>query len=198
MNFSGNAAKATENDFRAAAESINVPYEAFRAVTRVEAAGSGFDSDNRPKALFERHIFYKLLKEKPDLQQQAVDEKLAYPKWGMLPYPKGSDAVYEEIERACKIDENAALQSTSWGLGQIMGMNFYAAGCASVKEMVEKAGESEGNQLKQMAAFIKYSKLDDELRNLDWAGFAKGYNGPGYAQNKYDEKLANAYESLIA
>jgi hypothetical protein len=30
--------------------------------------------------------------------------------------------------------------------------------------------------------------------NKDWAKFARGYNGPGYAQNAYDVKLAQAYE----
>ena len=31
------------------------------------------------------------------------------------------------------------------------------------------------------------------LQNRNWADFAKRYNGPAYAQNKYDEKLAKAY-----
>jgi hypothetical protein len=33
-----------------------------------------------------------------------------------------------------------------------------------------------------------------KLENLDWAKFARGYNGAGYKQNKYDEKLAAAYK----
>jgi hypothetical protein len=32
------------------------------------------------------------------------------------------------------------------------------------------------------------------LQSHDWAAFAKGYNGPGYAKNAYDVKLAEAYE----
>ena len=54
--------------------------------------------------------------------------------------------------------------------------------------------ESEVNQLKHMANFIKSANLLDELQRKDWAGFAKGYNGPQYAVNKYDEKLAAAYD----
>lgn len=34
----------------------------------------------------------------------------------------------------------------------------------------------------------------NELQRKDWAGFARGYNGPGYAKNRYDIKLANAYK----
>ena len=31
------------------------------------------------------------------------------------------------------------------------------------------------------------------LQNKNWAEFARRYNGPAYAQNRYDEKLAEAY-----
>jgi hypothetical protein len=41
--------------------------------------------------------------------------------------------------------------------------------------------------------FLKGSGLLPALRSLDWAAFAKGYNGPGYSANKYDRKLAKAY-----
>src|SRR5690606_7984441 len=37
------------------------------------------------------------------------------------------------------------------------------------------------------------SPLLQPLRRKDWARFARLYNGPGYAQNRYDEKLAQAY-----
>jgi hypothetical protein len=196
MNFHGTATKVNDDDILACATHIGVPYAAFRAVIAVEAAGSGFDAAGRPKILFERHIFYRQLKNDPDKLDQAVASGLAYPKWGEKPYPKGSDAVYAELEAACEIDETAALMSTSWGMGQIMGSNYKLAGCASVQEMVEAAKESEANQLLQMGNFIKSAGLADELASLNWAGFARGYNGPGYAQNKYDEKLAANYEKF--
>ncbi len=194
MDFKGAARKVTAEEIDAIADDLKVEHAAFRAVIAVEAAGSGFDKAGRPKALFERHHFYKHLKDAPGLQANAESEGLAYPKWGTKPYPKGSDAVYAEIERACLIDEEAALLSTSWGLGQIMGSNFKMAGCPSVQAMVEEACESEAGQLRQMAAFIKSAGLQDELMTKNWAKFARGYNGPGYAQNAYDVKLAQAYE----
>lgn len=193
MDFIGAARKLEPDEIDSIANSLGVEPAAFRAVITVEAAGSGFDKAGRPKALFERHHFYKHLKDAPGLQAQAVGAGLAYPKWGEKPYPKGSDAVYAEIEAACAIDEEAALLSTSWGLGQIMGSNFKLAGCKSVNEMVEEAKESEAGQVRQMAAFIKSAGLTDELAAKDWAKFARGYNGPQYAQNQYDQKLAAAY-----
>jgi len=193
MDFTGEARKLEPSEVDKIAADLGVEPAAFRAVITVEAAGSGFDKAGRPKALFERHHFYKHLKDTPNLLSEAVAEGLAYPKWGEKPYPKGSEAVYEEVTRACAIDEEAALLSTSWGLGQIMGSNFKLAGCASVHDMVVEACESEAGQLRQMASFIKAAGLQDELAAKNWAGFAKGYNGPQYAQNQYDQKLAAAY-----
>jgi hypothetical protein len=193
MNFVGTAIRATPADIDRIAADLKVEPAAFRAVLEVEAAGSGFDKRNRPKALFERHHFFRNLKDDPGLQSRAVAEGLAYPKWGEKPYPKGSDAVYDEITRACAIDEDDALLSTSWGLGQVMGMNHRLAGCKSVRELVEQAKASEANQLQHVANFIWNSGLQDELMTKNWAKFARGYNGPGYAQNQYDVKLARAY-----
>jgi hypothetical protein len=193
MDFTGAARKLEPSEIDKIAADLGVEPAAFRAVITVEAAGSGFDKAGRPRALFERHHFYRHLKDAPGLQANAEAEGLAYPKWGTKPYPKGSDAVYEEIVRACAIDEEAALLSTSWGLGQIMGSNYKLAECNSVQEMVSEACESEAGQVRQMASFIKKAGLQDELAAKNWVGFAKGYNGPQYAQNKYDEKLAAAY-----
>ncbi|MCY7315094.1 MAG: N-acetylmuramidase family protein [Rubrivivax sp.] len=34
------------------------------------------------------------------------------------------------------------------------------------------------------------------LQRQDWASFARAYNGPGYAQNNYDTKIAAEYNRL--
>jgi hypothetical protein len=196
MNFVGTATPMQAGDIDATAENLDIEPAALHAVLSVETGGSGFDKAGRPKALFERHYFYKMLKDKPDVLQQAVNAGLAYPKWGEKPYPKGSDAVYAEIAAAVNLDLEAALRSVSWGLGQIMGNNYKLAGCSSAQELVEQAMESEVNQLRHMANFIKSAGLLDELQRKDWAGFAKGYNGPAYAQNRYDSKLEEAYNKF--
>ena len=198
MDFVGAAQKLEPSDIAAVAKAMGIEEAALRAVLQVETGGKGYDAKNRPKALFERHIFYKQLATKPDLQANAVGAGLAYPKWGEKPYPPNSDGVYSEISAACDIDREAALQSTSWGLGQLMGFNYRLAGCASVDEMVQQAQESEVNQLRQWVNFVKSSGLLNELQRKDWAGFAAKYNGPAYAKNNYDGKLAAAYEKFSA
>ena len=44
-----------------------------------------------------------------------------------------------------------------------------------------------------MISFALFVPLSKEH---DWAGFARKYNGPGYAENAYDQKLKNAYENF--
>lgn len=195
--FKGSAIRMSVEDINAVADTAGIDRAALRAVLSVETGGSGFDKSGRPKALFERHYFYKFIKDDPVLLDQASAAGLAYPKWGERPYPKGSDAVYAEIEAAYEMRPDAALMATSWGLGQIMGSNSKMTGAASVEEMVSQAMESETNQLHHMIGFIKSSGLIDKLRAKDWAGFAKGYNGPAYAKNAYDTKLAGAYANFV-
>ena len=43
-----------------------------------------------------------------------------------------------------------------------------------------------------MLRFIKVNNLDDELAAGAWHPFARGYNGPAYAKNRYAEKMEAA------
>lgn len=196
MDFVGAGTKLQDEDISSLADELGIEEAALRAVLSVETGGKGFDVRSRPKALFERHIFYRQLVARPDLQAQAVNAGLAYPKWGEKPYPPNSDGVYAEITAACDIDLEAALRATSWGLGQIMGNNCQMVGFGSALDMVQDAMISEANQLRQWAAFVKSAGLLDELKRKDWAGFAAKYNGPSYAKNQYDVKLAAAYDKF--
>ena len=49
-----------------------------------------------------------------------------------------------------------------------------------------------------MASFLKANDLTVPLRSRDWASFARAYNGPVYAKNKYDVRLAGAYEQYAS
>ncbi|CAH2407465.1 hypothetical protein MES4922_670002 [Mesorhizobium ventifaucium] len=121
---------------------------------------------------------------------KAVAAGLAYAKWGEKPYPSDS---YPRLKAACAIDETAALRSASWGLGQVLGENFRAAGFPTVQAMVEAMMEDEALQLAAAVNFIAANRLDGKLRAHDWAGFAKGYNGASYGKNAYDIRLAAAF-----
>ena len=47
-----------------------------------------------------------------------------------------------------------------------------------------------------MYYFMNNSGCLKELKAKDWAALPKSNNGPGYAQNAYDQKLRNAYENF--
>lgn len=188
MNFQGSGVRIQSVDFPRVGHEIGVGEDEIRAVVAVEAAGSGFDKQGRIKILFEPHVFWRCLPSA--LRPMAEQLGLAYPKW-KRDYPADS---YPRLIQAMKIHETAALKACSWGLGQILGENHIAAGYSSPQAMVQDFTRDEDNHLEAMIRFIKHNKLDDEIRAHNWAGFARGYNGPGYAANNYHINLANAYQ----
>jgi hypothetical protein len=188
----GRALRMTKDDIAKAAKFLGCEVAALRAVMAVESRGSGFDAKNRPIILFEPHVFYRNLS--GDERQKAIMLGVAYPKWGQRPYPKDS---YPRLELARSVDNEAAFRAVSIGLGQVLGENFRSVGHTSAANMFVAACDSEGEQLMQMARFIKTSRLDESLRRKNWAAFARGYNGPGYERNNYDDKLAAAYRRAL-
>lgn len=171
---------------------------ALKAVQMVESGGKGgFLPSGRPQILFEGHIFYKLLKENEGIPRANFIAKqyptICYPSWDKKKY-KGGEKEWDRLEKAKKINEFCAIQSASWGMFQIMGMNFRRCGCITPFEFVEKMSESQQAQFELAVVFFQKSGCLSLLRARNWASFAKKYNGPGYAQNKYDTKLAAAYE----
>jgi hypothetical protein len=189
--FRGAAKRIEDEDLPREGARIGVGEDEIHAVLDVEAAGSGFDAAGRPKMLPEPHVFYKRLQKRaPEKLAAAVGAGLAYRKWGEKPYDKGTNARYDRLRRMMEIDVVAALESCSWGLGQVMGYHWAMLGYDSPQSMVHAFMQDEDAHLKAMVDFIIANDLDDELRRHDWAGFARGYNGPGYRKNRYDTKLA--------
>ena len=177
------------------AKMLDVEEEAVRAVSEVESGGrSGFLPDGRPMILFEGHIFWRELKKRGIDPEHYKDEyrDVLFPKWDRTSY-KGGAAEHDRLRKAASINEEAALCSASWGMFQIMGFNHKACGYDTVQAYVEDVKAGSGNHILCFARFLKNIGLDKALRNRDWAGFAEKYNGPGYKQNRYDEKLQNAY-----
>lgn len=196
MDFIGTGLRLAADDFARAAKAVGCQEAAIRAVVAVEARGTGWDARNRPVILFEPHVFYRNLVGAE--RDEAVRQGLAYKSWRSGNYPNTSDARYAQLDRAMKINAEAGLKACSWGIGQVLGENHRSLGFSTARAMVERCLESEGGQLDVMVAFVVANRLDDDLRRLDWAGFARGYNGPAYAKNAYDVKLASAYRKALA
>lgn len=176
------------------ARGLNVEPAALLAVAEVESAGAAIwrtKDGPKPAIRFEGHYFYRRLKGAK--LKQAIAQGLASPKVGGVKNPNGYDARYALLERARKIDADAANESTSWGLGQVMGSHWEKLSYSSVQELVNDAMSGVDGQIEIMARYIKAFGLVDELQARGWKSFAKQYNGPAYRMNRYDEKMATAY-----
>ena len=188
----------TENDFQRVADWLGVEMAVVKAVQTVETGGrGGFVAPGRPVILFEGHIFWRELK-KQGLDPEkyvAGNENILYPKWEKGHY-YGGIREYERLEKARKIHKEAADASTSWGMFQVMGFNYVMCGYGSVDEMVKDMCTGGDKRLEAFARFVKLTGLRPNLERKDWTGFAKRYNGSGYAQNQYDKKLEEAYRRL--
>lgn len=184
-----------ELDFERAAKSLDVEVAAIKAVYEVESGGrSGFLKDGKPIILFEGHIFWNELKKRGiDPEKYSSEYKdVLFPKWNRSSYIGGA-AEHNRLEKAGRIDKDAALCSASWGMFQIMGFNHKLCGFATVQDYVEAIQHSASNHLVSFVEFLKNTGLAKPLKELDWKTFAKRYNGSGYEQNKYDQKLQVAY-----
>lgn len=183
--FAGPATPIDGRAIEAAARRLGCSVAAVRAVLDVESRG-GFLADGRPKILFERHYFSRLTKGAHDARHPAI----SHPERGGY---LGGSKEYGRLAAAIALNRAAALRSTSWGSFQIMGDNFKACGFADVESFVAAMVSGAKAHLDAFVAFVRKNGLDDELVRRDWAGFARGYNGPNFRDNRYDEKLAERY-----
>src|SRR5512144_179864 len=130
IHFIGPGRPFTEKAVNDAAGLLGVDTHTILAITEVETAGCGFLADRRPEILFERHIFHRLT----GGQFDVVCPGLSSPRSGG--YRKGGTLQYQRLALAMRLDEEAALRSTSWGLGQIMGFNAGMVGYESARAMI--------------------------------------------------------------
>lgn len=191
MEFVGKTLAMSADGLARAAVDLSVGTAEVAAVFSVETHGAGFLPDRRPQILFERHIFLRLTKGRYDTTNPEVSAP--------TPGGYGSSGAHQHdrLAQAISLDREAALSSASWGLAQVMGENFRAAGFDSVEEMVGAMSDSEDAQLGGMAGFIKANGLASYLATHNWSAFARGYNGPNYAINRSDIELNGFYQKYL-
>lgn len=170
-------------DLRDAANDLGVDLPSILAVAQTESKGAGFFSDGSCTILFERHLMYQCLMR---VKAAGVVNGLMNRFPTVIdPKPGGyllGIAEYNRFNLAAGIDRNCALQSASWGMFQILGMNANFCGYSSVEAYVADMKTSEQLQLKAFVKFIKTyagGALWRALKAKDWQTFARIYNGPG-------------------
>ena len=94
---------------------------------------------------------------------------------------RAKSAEWMAFNDAFRKESNAAMESTSIGLGQIMGFHYKRLGFDSVGDMWDDAKKGIENQLHQILQFIKTDiGLYYAIEHKDWDTVAKLYNGSGY------------------
>lgn len=185
-----------ETDLQQAADRLGVPLASVKAVNQVESRGEGFLSNCRPVILFERHVMRR------QLLAHGMDEfsvgSLSAARPALVNIKPGGylggTAEHQRLAQAKQIHDEAALESASWGLFQIMGYHWQRLGYLDAQHFADTMALSESAQLDAFVSFIEADPaLHKALKARSWKQFARIYNGPAYAKNLYDVKLARAY-----
>jgi len=92
------------------------------------------------------------------------------------------------------LDRTWALNSASWGKFQILGINSKLAGHQDLSSFITAMHKSERAHLDAFCAFVRSKKLVTALQTHDWAAFAFGYNGRGYAEKHYDRRIKEEFD----
>lgn len=188
--FSGDTIKEIESVARAQ----GIEPAALLAIAEVESGGRAFANvggRKEPLIRFEGHYFDRLVAD--GKRGEARSKGLASPTMGAVKNPASQSARWRLLAEAMAIDRSAALQSVSWGIGQVMGSHWKSLGYGSVDSLVVEARSGVAGQVRLMLRFLETNGLIGTIRSHDWAAFARAYNGPRYKVHRYDSRIAAAY-----
>jgi hypothetical protein len=189
--FVGAASPLTQNGFDTAVGELGVDAASLWALVTVETKGFGFLADRRPKILFERHVFHN----RTGGRFSASNPDISSSKPGGY---SGGEAEYDRLARAMQLNRQAALESASWGLPQLMGFNAAKLRYGTAEDMVKAFVVNEDAQLDGARRFIMNNdSLASAFQRKIWARVAFFYNGQDYKKNAYDDKLLH-YQQLYS
>lgn len=160
-----------------------------------ESIGAGYLPNSRAKVLFERHQFYKHLRARVDAK--TFNELVAKHPTLISTKPGGylgNEREWDRVDLAMRIHLEAAILSTSWGLGQVMGFNWEVAGAESVMDFFFRMQRSEAKQFELFMGFItRQPSLYRAFQRKDFVTIAVMYNGRNHASNNYVPRMQAAY-----
>jgi hypothetical protein len=191
---------------RAAAARHSLNPASLQAIISVESSGSGYLGNGWVRILYERHWLWRRLEERGIIPTKLAAERpdLCGRSWDRR-YYRGGAAEWDRVAAVqawgARADperwesyKKAAYESCSWGLFQLMGFHYTAAGYANIYELKHAFEESEVEQLDAILRWMSGNGLLAKLRAQDWTGFARGYNGNGQVPY-YSSRLLQAYRA---
>lgn len=187
----------TEKDLQSAAEDLGCELAMIKAISEVESSGRGFLEDGRPKILYERHLMRRfLVRDGLTTLVELASTHLPNIVDSLTGGYVGGAAEWDRFNTAYGLHRQFAIQATSWGRYQILGMHWERLGMASAEAMKLCMERSEKDHLEALVGFIKTdARLLRATREKDFTTFAEIYNGPSH--RSYDKKMEAAYHRLI-
>lgn len=159
------------------ANTYDIPLSTALAVFKVES-GSAYDPETGLVIIrFEPHIFLRKSGHQINIRRE------------------GQRAEWDALQKAYAINPEAALESASYGLPQIMGFNAKHIGYASAEALLLDFQNSCESQVKGFFSFLKANNLLKSVRTQDWQTFTRRYNGPGNVP-VYQGRLTQAFETI--
>lgn len=175
--------KISANDFKELSTEFGLSVAQIKAVAEVEGSGKGFDEATGKILIQFEPVWFK---RKAPFTPSG--------KWSVNKVDVQSKE-WEAFNDAFAKNPNAAMESTSIGMMQVMGFHWKLLKFNSVGAMWDFAKISEANQLRLGLMFIKSNpKMYKALKNCIWWQFAYYYNGEQYKKFKYDIRLKKAYD----
>lgn len=188
VSYSCDSTPLTAADFNDALVATGADAAAIWSLLTVESGKAGYLPDRRPQILFERAIFHRQTNGAYDQSHPGISA----PTWGGY---LGGAGEYARLGEAYALAPDAALQSASWGIAQVMGFNYSKSGFASAADYVQAACGSEAAQLKAFVNFLRNSGIAPLLAAHQWDAVAERYNGSGQVAD-YSGRLQQNYARL--
>lgn len=188
--------RLTEKDYEEVAAELGIEVAAMKAIVEIEVgkAKNGFVEPGKPIINFDLKMFRRFAsRHGVKLTGHRKSHPEVFNKPNVSRYGSYQHAQHARLAGASEIDRKTAVYATFWGLFQIGGFNWKLCGTSDYEEFVELMSASEREQLELFARLIKKCGYVKHLKNKNWAAFARGYNGPGYAKRGYHKKMAAAY-----
>jgi len=187
------------------ADGMDIDVGCAIAVLCVESGGEGFDKNGRCIIRFENHHMWKRWgKHQPEEFEKHFqfndDQKWKGHKFRINEnddwqrFHGNQDKEWQVLDMACAYDEEAAYQSISLGLPQIMGFNYKKIGYQSVQRMFNNLTTDVRYQLFAMFDFFD-NRMISALKSYDFERFARYYNGPGQASD-YGGWIQDHYDAF--
>lgn len=178
--------KITTQELEELALEFKIPVSKIFAIKKVESGGKGFDEKTGKLIIQFEPAWFK--KQAPYMPSG---------RWSLNGVER-QEQEWIAFNDAFKLHANGAMESTSIGLMQVLGLHFKRLGFKSVGAMWDFAKKSEKNQLWLGLEFIRTDKIMYQaLVQGRWAIVARRYNGSLYYVLKYDVKLANAEKEYL-